>query len=327
VTIFAFGQTGSGKTHTMLGPRIGQLRDGDGASTSAAAAGGDEDGGGAAAAGDEEEGLLTRCLRYAYGAIARRAPGEETVVLASCLEVYNENVTDLLAADKAKHLQARTRRCCCPPTPAACRAARCAGRSRTASGSRHGTRPPPAASLGSSRRSSLPSPPSGALTIGTLPRHTRTQVRHQYPDSFYVEDLTVLPCASARAAGCALSRAMAWRHTRAHKLNEHSSRSHCIVTLEFHVVERDAALDAAVGAAGAPGSATRRVGKLRLVDLAGSERLKETGNTARAAVQETGAINRSLFCLGQARALRACGDGGAAARCQPRRAARMRASF
>ena len=42
-----------------------------------------------------------------------------------------------------------------------------------------------------------------------------------------------------------------------------------------------------------------RYGKLVLVDLAGSERLKETGNTARDAVRETGAINKSLFTLGQ----------------------------
>lgn len=42
-----------------------------------------------------------------------------------------------------------------------------------------------------------------------------------------------------------------------------------------------------------------RYGKLCLVDLAGSERLKETGNTERGAVRETGAINKSLFVLGQ----------------------------
>jgi hypothetical protein len=35
------------------------------------------------------------------------------------------------------------------------------------------------------------------------------------------------------------------------------------------------------------------------VDLAGSERLKETENTDRDAVRETGCINKSLFTLGQ----------------------------
>lgn len=36
-----------------------------------------------------------------------------------------------------------------------------------------------------------------------------------------------------------------------------------------------------------------------LVDLAGSERLKDTGNSAKVAVRETGSINKSLFTLGQ----------------------------
>ncbi len=45
-----------------------------------------------------------------------------------------------------------------------------------------------------------------------------------------------------------------------------------------------------------------RYGKLALVDLAGSERLKDTGKTEKGAVRETGAINKSLFTLGQVRA-------------------------
>jgi hypothetical protein len=42
----------------------------------------------------------------------------------------------------------------------------------------------------------------------------------------------------------------------------------------------------------------KRYGKLVLVDLAGSERLKESGSSG-AGAAETGAINRSLFTLGQ----------------------------
>lgn len=40
-------------------------------------------------------------------------------------------------------------------------------------------------------------------------------------------------------AGRLLSKAMAYRHTRSHRLNDHSSRSHCIITLTFNVKERD----------------------------------------------------------------------------------------
>jgi hypothetical protein len=81
--------------------------------------------------------------------------------------------------------------------------------------------------------------------------------------------------------------------------------------------------------AGARGRGVRRCGKLVLVDLAGSERLRETGSgggyTAggggggggggfgggaggapgggRDALRETGAINKSLFTLGQVGAM------------------------
>jgi hypothetical protein len=45
-----------------------------------------------------------------------------------------------------------------------------------------------------------------------------------------------------------------------------------------------------------------RCGKLVLVDLAGSERLNSTGNSGqRESLKETGAINKSLFTLGQVR--------------------------
>ena len=46
------------------------------------------------------------------------------------------------------------------------------------------------------------------------------------------------------------------------------------------------------------------------MDLAGSERLKETGNTDRAAVRETGCINKSLFTLGQVLASLSAKSGG-----------------
>ena len=52
----------------------------------------------------------------------------------------------------------------------------------------------------------------------------------------------------------------------------------------------------AVHAGAAAPRRMKRYGKLMLVDLAGSERLKETGSACAA---ETGAINKSLFTLGQ----------------------------
>ena len=54
----------------------------------------------------------------------------------------------------------------------------------------------------------------------------------------------------------------------------------------------------------------KRYGKLVLVDLAGSERLKASGSSGSAAVTETGAINKSLFTLGQVLHALSCKRGG-----------------
>jgi hypothetical protein len=52
-----------------------------------------------------------------------------------------------------------------------------------------------------------------------------------------------------------------------------------------------------------------RCGKLVLVDLAGSERLNSTGNSGqRESLKETGAINKSLFTLGQVRSVDSAGS-------------------
>lgn len=122
-----------------------------------------------------------------------------------------------------------------------------------------------------------------------------TQVRQDpRTEAFYVDGLTSLPVVTAGAALAALASALAHRATRAHKLNAHSSRSHCLLSFQIRSADRSAD--------GVGGGGVRRGGKLVLVDLAGSERLKGSGSGAggeREALRETGAINKSLFTLGQ----------------------------
>lgn len=50
-------------------------------------------------------------------------------------------------------------------------------------------------------------------------------------EAFYVDGLTQVPAQTPNRALRVLSEALAYRHTRAHKLNSYSSRSHCMVTL------------------------------------------------------------------------------------------------
>lgn len=98
-TIFAYGQTGAGKTYTIVGP------DGAGAD----GADGGDDGAGAL---HEQAGLTPRVLAYIFAQIARieRTSDGGSSFLCKCsyLEIYNENLTDLLAVD-AGALQPRLR--------------------------------------------------------------------------------------------------------------------------------------------------------------------------------------------------------------------------
>ena len=74
-TIFCYGQTGTGKTHTMEGK--------DDPPT--------------------ERGILPLAFHHVFDAIAKDSgPGVESLVRASFLEIYNENVRDLLAKDQTK---------------------------------------------------------------------------------------------------------------------------------------------------------------------------------------------------------------------------------
>lgn len=208
VTVFAFGQTGSGKTHTILGPTIGRLRDatvqaeagggiaaqGGGATTGGAATDDNGDSGGDSADGqaaretknhyssqqrqdvkDRDAGLLSRCLVHAFRSVAARAAAgrHETAVHASCCEIYNENVTDLLGADKARHLAVRHQ--------------------YPDSFYVEDLTTVPCTSAVQVRRA-----PFCFCPFDTF-RHLA--VRHQHPDSFYVEDLTNVPCRYQRALG------------------------------------------------------------------------------------------------------------------------------
>ena len=73
-TIFCYGQTGTGKTHTMEGK--------------------DEPA--------SERGILPHTFHHVFDAIDGAAAGVNYLVRASFLEIYNENVRDLLAKDQSK---------------------------------------------------------------------------------------------------------------------------------------------------------------------------------------------------------------------------------
>ncbi|KAG7246365.1 hypothetical protein CRUP_004318, partial [Coryphaenoides rupestris] len=93
----------------------------------------------------------------------------------------------------------------------------------------------------------------------------------------------------------------ALRHTGTTAMNDHSSRSHAILTLQL--TQRCHGHAAPPG----PSTAATRYSKLHLVDLAGSERVGRTGNTGER-LKESAYINTGLLALGNV--IRALSDPG-----------------
>jgi kinesin family protein 5 len=81
-TIFAYGQTGSGKSYSMMGPSdlVSRLGTGDVVS--------------------EEKGIIPRAVDHLF-ALMLASPGAEFKVSVSYLEVYQEQISDLLVPDRA----------------------------------------------------------------------------------------------------------------------------------------------------------------------------------------------------------------------------------
>lgn len=114
--------------------------------------------------------------------------------------------------------------------------------------------------------------------LATHPAAADLPIREDASRRILVPDLTAVRVASLADFERVWTAGVRNRSTAATSLNAHSSRSHSCLTVQI---------------AGAAGCA-----KLHLIDLAGSEDNRRTANTGQRLV-ESGAINRSLFVLGQ----------------------------
>lgn len=188
VCIFAYGQTGSGKTHTMAGPA-------------------------------SDRGVNTRALEELFSKSRARQEEFHDSVMLSILEVYNEDIRDLLVDGGFDKLEIRQ--------------------------GEHGN---------------------------------------------YVPGLTECRVASIEDVFQLFSQAERNRATASTNMNEHSSRSHMMLTINVVSENRRT------------GAVSR--GKLNLVDLAGSERINKSGATGQA-LKEAQNINKSLSALGDVIAARA----------------------
>lgn len=90
--------------------------------------------------------------------------------------------------------------------------------------------------------------------------HCPAQVRKDERDGFQVPELTQVQCSSATSTLSHMRRALAVRQTRSHRLNDYSSRSHCIMTFVFASQEKvDGGGGAAARQQGAKGGIRRCV--------------------------------------------------------------------
>jgi len=192
VCIFAYGQTGTGKTFTMMGP-------------------------------EDNRGVNTRALYELFDLSDKRRKTIEDKIIVSVLEVYNEQIKDLLADDVGE----------------------------------------------------------------------RKYTVREGPHGNYVPDLTMVNVDSLDEVIELLALADTNRSTAKTNMNEHSSRSHLILSCYIHSTNKHS------------GEVSR--GKLHLIDLAGSERVGKSGASG-VALKEAQNINKSLSALGDVISARGAGS-------------------
>ncbi|KAI0208840.1 Kinesin-like protein KIF12 [Lamellibrachia satsuma] len=198
-TAFAFGQTGSGKTHTITGPP--DLFPGNHWRN------------------PDQYGLIPRSFYYLFHLIEKQAPKTAFRLTASFLEIYNEQVIDLLDPNHRKNLQ----------------------------------------------------------------------VRWSKNRGFYVENLFVVECETRDDLIAVLEEGLRNRQTGVNSMNEHSSRSHSMLTLHIDTEVPDTEDDKMF---------ITKHGKLTFVDLAGSEKTKTDMVSTAEQQTESHNINKSLLVLG-----------------------------
>lgn len=266
-TLMAYGQTGSGKTHTMFGP--------PGCLTEASVA----------ASGDSiptDWGLFPRSVLTLM-----HAPGiDPSSVYASAVEVYHENVFDLL--DDRNQLAVGTTTKIGNKVGGAAEGA--GGAKGVGVLSTHGVHPNSCTcrkcfkaqeeakeAAKAARQAKIAAARSGAGAISTARARAGPK-----PETFATVGEKLLQLREPKDVARFARTIEATRTAKSHALNDRSSRSHCLV--KIHLIRKTISGQTKI--------------TLLFVDLAGSERTKKTGVEG-AAKAEALSINGSLSALGR----------------------------
>ena len=203
--------------------------------------------------GNAAQGVAPRAMEYLFASAKRRAAQKKYSVFVSFLEIYLDNLRDLTVDNSRVEFKGP------------------------------GSKPPSRPGTAGSRKS--------AGSDANVPANL--EIRENQNGSVYVQDLSKVAVNSVEEVMAIVKAGVARRQTYQTLMNEHSSRSHTILTLT-------------VVAQGSKGGEDSVTGKLNLVDLAGCERLKRSGAGDEASgIEDSGlrakeavVINKSLSTLG-----------------------------
>ncbi|CAM9788747.1 unnamed protein product, partial [Scytosiphon promiscuus] len=277
--VLAYGQTGSGKTHTLIGPNGGTRLPDD----------------------RTEWGIIPRAVQFLFDRLNLASEEDETFsysVTCSFLQIYNENLVDLLLQDGGT-----------AATSATLQIREEAGGERGRNRARGGGDAKYA--LRNRYTSADGSDVEGAATgvdgraRGVVGHHQNRPIPKPHGSRaidnrrVFVNGLSSFRVGGAQDVLRYVNLGAANRRVRATQHNEASSRSHAVMQLTVEVKSGggggdDESRDGVVGS----GHVTYRQAKLSLVDLAGSEKMDSGLHISKGHFKELRSINQSLSTLG-----------------------------
>ena len=214
----------------------------------------------------DKKGIAPRAMDYLFSSMKRRAAQKKFTVFVSFLELYLDKLRDIGV--------------------------------HTSEDGRVEFKGP------GSKPSSRPGTAGSRKSAGGADAEPKDlEIRENPNGGVYVQDLSSIPVSSAEEVMAVIKAGLTRRQTYQTLMNEHSSRSHTIVTIT-------------VVAESKSDSAQSVTGKYNLVDLAGCERLKRSGAGDQASgIEDSGMrakeaviINKSLSTLGNVVMALAKGD-------------------
>ncbi|GMM56772.1 Kip1 protein [Maudiozyma humilis] len=270
-TVFAYGQTGTGKTYTMSGD-INVIGDKDSPQVLLG----------------EHAGIIPRVLKNLFQRLSSES--NDYSVKVSFLELYNEKLTDLLAADDSEEETIRIfDNHASPPV------VRSTGQ-RSSINNHQRPRQTADGNAANTRRSKtshgIEKTPNEVLegtNVSTMKnKNIQRHMKASTNSSIIVKGMEEIYIKSAYEGLELLTEGSLKRKVAATKCNDLSSRSHTIFTITTNITKTDPI----------SGEQYVKIGKLNLVDLAGSENINRSG-AENLRAQEAGLINKSLLTLGR----------------------------